>query len=122
MSRFVTDGAVEIALIMRGELVSAAYREAPYSIVPYQTTRNCGGRGHGRRPRDERGEPLPAELGRAERLRPGACASRRNAGYDLERPGPRARLLVGEGDQAAISEKPQPARRVMPAPSLHATI
>ena len=43
MSRYVTDRMVEIARIMGGETVSAAYRTAPYSIAPYQTTHPSGG-------------------------------------------------------------------------------
>jgi gluconate 2-dehydrogenase alpha chain len=43
MSRYVTDRAVEIARLMGGEIVSPGYRSAPYSMVPYQTTHNCGG-------------------------------------------------------------------------------
>jgi gluconate 2-dehydrogenase alpha chain len=43
MSRYITDRAVEIARIMGGRIVSPDYRATPYSIVPYQTTHNCGG-------------------------------------------------------------------------------
>jgi gluconate 2-dehydrogenase alpha chain len=43
MSRYLTDRAVEIARLMGGEIVVPGYRSAPYSIVPYQTTHNCGG-------------------------------------------------------------------------------
>jgi len=43
MSNYVTDRAVEIGRIMGGEIISTAYRETPYSIVPYQTTHPSGG-------------------------------------------------------------------------------
>jgi gluconate 2-dehydrogenase alpha chain len=43
MSRYVTDRAAEIARLMGGEIVAPEYCTPPYSIVPYQTTHNCGG-------------------------------------------------------------------------------
>ncbi|WP_114910704.1 GMC family oxidoreductase [Acidibrevibacterium fodinaquatile] len=43
MSHFVTDRLAEIARAMGPEWLTIAKRQAPYSIVPYQSTHNVGG-------------------------------------------------------------------------------
>ena len=60
----------------RRRQVNRAHR--PWTVVPYQTTHNTGGAIMGERPEDQRGQPLSAVLGRAERVRDGrvSCSRR----------------------------------------------
>jgi gluconate 2-dehydrogenase alpha chain len=43
MSDFLTEKAAEIAKAMKPREIKPSYRKGHYSIVPYQTTHNCGG-------------------------------------------------------------------------------
>jgi gluconate 2-dehydrogenase alpha chain len=43
MAQYCTDRAAEIAKAMNPAHINAKARKGPYSIVPYQTTHNCGG-------------------------------------------------------------------------------
>ena len=52
MSRYCTDRAAEIARLMGPKAITVAYRTAPYSVVPYQTTHNTGGAIMGANPRE----------------------------------------------------------------------
>jgi gluconate 2-dehydrogenase alpha chain len=51
MSRFLTDKAALIAQAMKPRWSKTNYRNAPYSIIPYQTTHNTGGTIMGTDPR-----------------------------------------------------------------------
>ena len=50
---------------------SSKPRKAPYDVTQYQTTHLCGGAIMGARSRQQRRQPLSAELGRAEPVRSG---------------------------------------------------
>ena len=82
MSRYVTDRALEIARIMGGTTVSPAYRDTPYSIVPYQTTHNCGGAIMGTDPRTSAVNRYLQSWDVPNVFVQGASAFPQNAGYN----------------------------------------
>lgn len=52
MAQYCTDRAAEIAKAMNPAHINPKARKGPYSIVPYQTTHNCGGTMMGDNPTD----------------------------------------------------------------------
>ena len=101
-----TDRAAEIAKAMkRARDQRQATRKGHYSIVPYQTTHNTGGTIMGERSADERRQPLPAELGRAERVRDRRAAFPQNAGYNPTGTVGALDLLGARRHQEAVPEE-----------------
>ncbi len=121
-NRFLTDRFAEIFQAMGAQQMEKQYRQAPYDITDYQTTHLCGGAIMGTDPEDERAQPLPAELGRAEPVRDGRQRLSAERRLQPDRHGRGAGVLVGGGDPHALSAESRPARaHVSRCPDLAAT-
>ena len=76
---------------------------------------------HGERPEDQRAQPLPAELGRAESVRHGCERFPAERRLQPDRHGGGPRLLVGGGDPLALSQESGAARACVRACSTPAS-
>ncbi len=109
MASWMADRCDELLHAMGAKQTRVAALTGPWSVVPYQTTHNTGGAIMGSRPQTCGGEPLPAVLGRAQRVRHGRLRLPAERRLQPDRHGGRAHLLVVGGDPHAVPEEP-PAR------------
>ena len=93
MAQYVTGKAVEIGKAMGAKQVAGNPRKGPYTITQYQTTHNTGGTVMGDDPATSVGQPLPAVLGRAERVRHRRLELSAERVLESDRHGRRADLL-----------------------------
>ncbi|MBV1796810.1 hypothetical protein KSF81_06930 [Siccirubricoccus sp. G192] len=115
MSRYVTDRTAEIARLMGGEIVAPGYCTPPYSIVPYQTTHNCGGAVMGMDPATSVVNRYLQSWDVPNVFVQGGLRLSPESGQGRDRHARRPRLLVGQGDPGALPQEPGPAGAVMPA-------
>ena len=110
MSRYVTEHMRKIAEAMNPKAISVSVKNFGdhFNTRVYQTTHLLGGAIMGQRSEDQCAQPLPAELGRAQRS---SWAPRPSPGHRLQPhwAGGGAGLLVGQGDPRAIPEEPRSA-------------
>ncbi len=84
MSRYVTEHMRKIAEAMNPKAISVSVKNFGdhFNTRVYQTTHLLGRGDHGQRSEDQRAQPLPAELGRAQRLRHGRLGLPQGTGYN----------------------------------------
>jgi hypothetical protein len=119
MSRYVTERTAEIARLMGGQIVAPGYCTPPYSIVPYQTTHNCGGAVMGTDPAMSVVNRYLQSWDVPNVFVQGASAYPQRAGKGCDRHACRPRLLVGEGNSRAVPQESGPAGAVMRGRRIH---
>ena len=109
MSRYLVEKLEGIIKAMNPTHYEMHPRPKNFTIVPYQSTHNTGGTMMGTRSEVERGQSLPAGLGRAQSVRPGRVGVPAAARLQPDRHGRGAGLLVGAGDHDPVREEPRTA-------------